>query len=62
MKYCHPYGLAATRIKSMLKMPFLRIDEDLDSQAEGNLRTRIGAFLEMLEAKKRNSHIVGKSE
>ncbi|NQU04945.1 MAG: 2-hydroxyacyl-CoA dehydratase, partial [Calditrichaeota bacterium] len=50
VKYCHPFGLAATRFKSELDMPFLQLDDDLTLQATSSLKTRIGAFVEMLEA------------
>jgi len=52
VKFCHPYGLAAFRFKSELNMPFLQLDDDLTLQAVSSFRTRIGAFIEMLEAKK----------
>jgi len=53
VKYCHPYGLAATRFRKELDKPFLQLDDDLTLLALGSFRTRIGAFVEMLEAKKR---------
>ena len=49
VKYCHPFGLSADRFKAELGVPFLKLDDDLTSQAMGGLRTRIGAFIEMLE-------------
>ncbi len=52
VKYCHPFGLSAKRFKQELNLPMLIIDDDLSIQAIGGLRTRIGAFIEMLEAKK----------
>jgi len=53
VKYCHPFGLAAKRFKEELGMPFLELDDDLTLQATGSFRTRLGAFVEMLEAQKR---------
>ena len=53
VKYCHPYGLSSTRFKKELDYPMLVIDDDLTLQALSGLRTRIGAFLEMLESRKR---------
>ncbi|NQT35345.1 2-hydroxyacyl-CoA dehydratase [bacterium] len=50
VKYCHPFGLSADRFKAELGIPFLKLDDDLTSLAIGGLRTRIGAFIEMLEA------------
>ena len=52
LKYCHPWGLNAVRMKSELGLPFLHVDDDLSSPAKGNFRTRIGAFIEMLKVRK----------
>jgi len=52
LKYCHPWGLSAVRMKEDLGLPFLRLDDDLTSPAVGNFKTRVGAFVEMLEARK----------
>lgn len=52
VKYCHPFGLSVTRFRSELNVPFLQIDDDLTLQATTSFRTRIGAFIEMLEMKK----------
>ncbi len=51
VKYCHPFGLAATRFRKELDVPFLQLDDNLTLQATSSLRTRIGAFVEMLEAR-----------
>ncbi len=53
VKYCHPFGLSAQRFRSELNLPFLELDDDLTLQATGSFRTRIGAFIEMLEARAR---------
>ncbi len=52
VKYCHPFGLSVARFRSELNVPFLQIDDDLTLQATTSFRTRIGAFIEMLEMKK----------
>lgn len=52
LKYCHPWGLSALRMKDELKLPFLSLDDDLTSPAVGNFKTRIGAFVEMLQERK----------
>ncbi len=54
VKYCHPFGLTAKRFKEELGIPFLQLDDDLTLQATGSFRTRIGAFVEMLQAQKRS--------
>ena len=50
LKYCHPWGLSAVRFKNELGYSFLRLDDDLTSPAHGNMRTRVGAFIEMLKS------------
>ena len=53
LKYCHPWGLVAERIKKELPgYPILNIDDDFTSPAKGSFRTRVGAFVEMLTAKR----------
>jgi benzoyl-CoA reductase/2-hydroxyglutaryl-CoA dehydratase subunit BcrC/BadD/HgdB len=55
VKYCHPFGLSAQRFRKELDLPFLELDDDLTLQAIGSFRTRIGAFLETLEARLRRA-------
>ncbi|MCX6639917.1 MAG: 2-hydroxyacyl-CoA dehydratase family protein [bacterium] len=50
VKYCHPWGLAAERMKKDLQLPILILNDDLTSPAVSNLRTRVGAFIEMLKS------------
>lgn len=57
LKYCHPWGLAAERMKTELNLPFLRLDDDLTSPAVGSFRTRVGAFVEMLKWKRRRAAV-----
>ncbi|TKJ39140.1 hypothetical protein CEE37_12025 [candidate division LCP-89 bacterium B3_LCP] len=53
VKYCHPWGLLAERMKKELEAPLLIVDDDLTSPAVENFRTRVGAFTEMLKMKLR---------
>lgn len=53
LKYCHPFGLSALRFRKKLNLPFLELDDDLTLQATGSFRTRIGAFVESIEARMR---------
>ena len=53
LKYCHPWGLSAERMKAELNLPFLHLDDDFTSPAIGAFRTRVGAFVEMLKSKSR---------
>jgi benzoyl-CoA reductase/2-hydroxyglutaryl-CoA dehydratase subunit BcrC/BadD/HgdB len=55
LKYCHPWGLLAERIKREIPLPILRVDDDLASPAVESLRTRACAFTEMLNAKKKKT-------
>jgi len=53
LKFCHPWGLSAERMRKTLKgIPFMKLDDDLTSPALSNFRTRVGAFIEMLKANK----------
>jgi len=53
LKYCHPWGLSAERMRKTLSgIHFMKLDDDLTSPALSNFRTRVGAFIEMLQAKK----------
>lgn len=53
VKYCHPWGLMAERMKKELDAPILIVDDDLTSPAVENFRTRMGAFTEMLKMRSR---------
>ncbi|NQS97999.1 MAG: 2-hydroxyacyl-CoA dehydratase [candidate division Zixibacteria bacterium] len=53
LKYCHPWGLSAKRMKWELNLPFLHLDDDFTSPAINAFRTRVGAFVEMLKSKSR---------
>lgn len=50
LKYCHPWGLSHVRFKEELGLPLVRIDDDLSSPAVGSFKTRVGAFVEMINA------------
>jgi benzoyl-CoA reductase/2-hydroxyglutaryl-CoA dehydratase subunit BcrC/BadD/HgdB len=55
LKYCHPWGLSAPRIRQFLpEFPMLILDDDLSSPALTNFRTRVGAFVETLTSRKRS--------
>ena len=51
VKYCHPWGLLAERMRNELGLPTLIVDDDLTSPAVESFRTRVGAFIEMLKMK-----------
>ena len=53
LKYCHPWGLSAKRMKWELNLPFLHLDDDFTSPAINAFSTRVGAFVEMLKSKSR---------
>lgn len=55
LQFCTPYMMEAFKAKKAmeaLKTPFLRIETDYSMEDMGQLATRVGAFLEMIEAKR----------
>ncbi len=51
LQFCTPYAMEALRAERKLKLegiPFLRIETDYSAQDAGQLKTRVGAFLEMI--------------
>jgi benzoyl-CoA reductase/2-hydroxyglutaryl-CoA dehydratase subunit BcrC/BadD/HgdB len=51
-KYCDPFGFEAPARKAYLdslKMPVLYLEDEYSAGTIGRLRTRIQAFLEMIE-------------
>jgi bzd-type benzoyl-CoA reductase N subunit len=53
-KYCDPFGFEVPQIKSYIESmgtPVLYLEDEYSMSSIGRLRTRIQAFLEMLEAK-----------
>jgi benzoyl-CoA reductase/2-hydroxyglutaryl-CoA dehydratase subunit BcrC/BadD/HgdB len=55
LKFCNLYDTEGFMVERALKeagIPFLGIETDYSDQDELQLRTRIGAFIEMLENKK----------
>ncbi len=52
IQFCTPYMIEAAKVKKVadkIKMPFLRIETDYSMEDMGQLKTRIEAFLEMIE-------------
>lgn len=48
---CHPFGIESTNIRKIANQcgkPYLHLETDYGQGDEGQLRTRIEAFLEML--------------
>ena len=52
LKFCHPLTFEVQTFKNRFDIPLLHIDTDFSDSNTGQLRTRIGAFLEMIRAKK----------
>jgi len=56
IRYCVPYAhdfpLLSDRLKTA-KIPVLNLDVEYGTSGSGQIRTRVQAFLEMMEAKKR---------
>lgn len=55
VKFCDSYSYEYSELHSLTDIPILKIETDLTEQCEGQIRTRIEAFLETLRAKKRNA-------
>ncbi|MFH1862258.1 MAG: 2-hydroxyacyl-CoA dehydratase family protein, partial [bacterium] len=53
LKYCHPWGLLVERMKDEFDLPLLWVDDDFASPAVSAFRTRVGAFREMLQMRRR---------
>lgn len=52
IQFCTPYMIEATKVRKVaekIKIPFLRIETDYSMEDMGQLKTRIEAFLEMME-------------
>ncbi|HMK55556.1 MAG TPA: double-cubane-cluster-containing anaerobic reductase [Dissulfurispiraceae bacterium] len=56
LQFCTPYMMEAYKAKKVsdtIGVPFLRIETDYSMEDMGQLKTRVGAFLEMLQARAR---------
>lgn len=52
VKFCDMYSFEYARLIQTETLPVLKVETDLTSQCEGQIRTRVEAFLEALEQKK----------
>ncbi len=52
LEFCHPWSFEVKSFKDTFKIPVLHLDTDYSDSNTGQLRTRIEAFCEMLDAKK----------
>ncbi|HHU63809.1 MAG TPA: 3-hydroxyacyl-ACP dehydratase [Clostridiales bacterium] len=52
VKFCDMYSFDYTKIKENLSLPVLKLETDYSLQSEGQIRTRIEAFIEALKTKK----------
>ena len=52
IKFCDYYGYDFAKLKENITIPFLKIETDYTLKSEGQLKTRIEAFIESLKAKK----------
>ena len=54
LQFCTPYMMEAFKAKKTVDaigVPFLRIETDYSMEDMGQLTTRVGAFLEMIQAR-----------
>lgn len=54
VKFCDSYSYEYARIHKQSGVPILKIETDLTKQCEGQIRTRVEAFIEALRAKREN--------
>ena len=54
VKFCDMYAFEYNAIKESMDLPVLLVDTDLTAQSEGQIRTRIEAFLESLKTARRD--------
>jgi len=52
VKFCDIYSFEYNSIKEMMDVPVLQVETDLTRQSEGQIRTRVEAFLESLDMAK----------
>lgn len=52
VKFCDSYSYEYARIHRQSGIPILKIETDLTKQCEGQIRTRVEAFIESLQSKK----------
>ncbi|MDY2944216.1 MAG: acyl-CoA dehydratase activase [Lachnospiraceae bacterium] len=55
VKFCDSYSYEYARIHKQSGVPILKIETDLTKQCEGQIRTRVEAFIEALRAKRKKS-------
>lgn len=53
VKFCDSYSYEYARIHKQSGVPILKIETDLTKQCEGQIRTRVEAFIEALQAKRK---------
>jgi len=53
LKFCHPWSFEIKTFKDRFNLPLLHLDTDYSNSNIGQLRTRISAFLEMINQKKK---------
>ena len=56
LKFCHPWTFEVQTFKDRFELPLLHLDTDYSYSNIGQLRTRIQAFIEMIQSKKHNSN------
>ncbi len=55
VKFCDIYSYEYTRFHETLDLPIVKLETDATSQCTGQIRTRVEAFLESLQARKQNA-------
>lgn len=55
IKFCDIYSYEYSKIKNVLNIPILKVETDYTKQCEGQIKTRVEAFIESLNTMKRDS-------
>lgn len=58
VKFCDNYSYEYALIQNEINMPILKVETDSTKQCEGQIRTRVEAFVESLKAKNNINHTI----
>ncbi|MCD7840284.1 MAG: acyl-CoA dehydratase activase [Erysipelotrichaceae bacterium] len=58
VKFCDNYSYEFAMLRDEINIPILKVETDSTKQCEGQIRTRVEAFVESLKAKKNIKHVI----
>ncbi|MDF2881727.1 MAG: R-2-hydroxyglutaryl-CoA dehydratase subunit/R-2-hydroxyglutaryl-CoA dehydratase activase, partial [Clostridiaceae bacterium] len=56
-KFCDAYSFEYARLKNLISVPLLKIETDYTEESNGQMKTRIEAFIETIKTKKNKEQI-----